>query len=190
MSNKKKKYYKLPTCDVSYVKRFFAYLVDYYVGLLCCSFPIVMANGILNQSDHMQMNLFLFDGITFYIIGIISLVVGYWFYIYIPMFVWKGQTLGKRMFHFKMLRCDGKEITWKELWIRYFIGFTLIEESFLPSSSIVRQMLTKLTGFNFVDTFIYLGLGISIVSCIIMLFSKNRQMLHDRFANTLVVQDY
>ena len=187
----KKKAIKKPKCDVGNFKRMFAYLIDYYFGLLLCSFPIIIANGIINQSDKMQMNLFFFDDQPglFYAMAIISLLVGYFYYIHIPLHVWKGQTVGKRLFHFKIIKKDGNEVDLKTLLLRYGIGFTLVEGSLISTSAIVRQTITFATGINFVDPLMKIGVYISLASCVLVFVTKNRQMLHDLIAQTLVTSD-
>lgn len=176
-----------PQANVGFFKRFFAYLLDFYLGMLLCSLPIVLANGILNQSDKMQMNLFYFDGVTFYIVAAVSLLLGFWYYVYIPCSVWKGQTLAKHLFHFKIVKMDGEDVDLKSLFLRQIIGMFIIEGSVVAASSLLRQIMTYATSMNFIDPLIYVGFAITILSAIMMIFGKNRRMLHDIIGTTMVV---
>lgn len=176
-----------PQANVGFFKRFFAYLLDFYIGMLLCSLPIVLANGILNQSEKMQMNLFYFEGMTFYIVAALSLLMGFWYYVYIPCKVWKGQTLAKHLFHFKIVKMDGSDVDLKSLFLRQVIGMFIIEGSVIAASSLLRQIMTYVTTINFVDPLIYAGLVITVLSAIMMIFGKNRRMLHDFIGTTMVV---
>lgn len=187
----KKKIVKIPKCDVGNFKRFFAYLLDYYLGLLLCSLPIVLANGIINQSEKMQMNLFFFDNqpMLLYFVAIVSLLLGYYYYIHIPLKVWKGQTVAKRLFHFKIVKKDGNEVDLKTLILRYVVGFTIVEGSLISCSSILRQLLTYVTKINFVDSLMQIGTYVSLASCLLVFVTKNRKMLHDFIAGTIVTDE-
>lgn len=176
-----------PQANVGFFKRFFAYLLDFYIGMLLCSLPIVLANGILNQSEKMQMNLFYFEGTTFYVVAALSLLMGFWYYVYIPCKVWKGQTLAKHLFHFKIVKMDGSDVDLKALCLRQIVGMFVIEGSVIAASSLLRQIMTYITTINFVDPLIYVGLAITILSAIMMIFGKNRRMLHDFIGTTMVV---
>lgn len=183
-------YKKTPTFEYAgFIKRFCGYLIDFYIGMLLCSLPIVLGNGIINQSEKMQMNLFFFEGTTFYIIAALSLLIGFWYYVYIPLKVWKGQTLAKRMLHLKIVKVDGENVDMKALFLRQVVGMFLVEGAVIACSSLLRQMLTYITAINFVDSFIYIGFGISIVSILLMVFSRKRRMIHDFIGTTMVIQN-
>lgn len=189
----KKKYTRLPICDVGVLKRFFAYLGDYYIGLLLCSLPIVLGNGLINQDETMQMNLFFFDEqpLVLVIIAVLSLLIGYVYYVHIPYRIWNGQTLAKRLLHFKIVQMNGEALKRKHLLLRHGVGMLLIEGSVISCTSVLRQLLTYFSGINLIDPWIYAGLAITIASCIFMLINKNHRMLHDYIANTMVTsEDY
>lgn len=174
--------------SVGMVKRFVAYLVDFYFGMLLCSLPIVLGNGILNGSEKMQMNLFFFQGAHFYIIGFLSLFIGYLYYVYIPKYIWKGQTVAKHWMHIKIVKMNGEEVDGKALFLRQIVGMFVIEGAVISCSTLLRQMLTYSTSINFVDMFIYISLGITVLSSMVMVFTTNRRMLHDFIGTTRVIQ--
>lgn len=176
-----------PQANVGLFKRFFAYLLDFYLGMLLCAFPIVLANGLINQSEKMQMNLFYFEGVTFYFIAACSLLVGFWYYVYIPWHIWKGQTFAKHLLHFKIVKLDGSDVDFKALCLRQIIGMFLVEGSVIAASSLLRQILTYVTSINFVDPLIYIGLAITICSSLVMVFGKKKRMFHDFIGTTMVV---
>lgn len=173
---------------VGLMKRFFAYLVDFYFGMLLCSLPIVLCNGILNGSEKMQMNLFFFEGATFYMIGFLSLLVGYLYYVYIPKHVWIGQTVAKHLMHIKIVKMNGEDVDSKDLFLRQIVGMFIIEGAVVSCSTLIRQMLTYCTSINFIDPFIYIGLGITVISSILMVCNKKHRMLHDYIGTTRVIQ--
>lgn len=173
---------------VGMIKRFLAYLLDFYFGMLLCSLPIVLGNGILNGSEKMQMNLYFFDGATFYIVGLLSLLVGWLYYVYVPEHVWKGQTVAKHLMHIKIVKMNGEEVDGKTLFLRQIVGMFIVEGAVVSCSTIIRQMLTYSTSINFVDTFIYIGFGITLISSVLMMLTKKRRMLHDFIGTTKVIQ--
>lgn len=186
MVMKKKK--SLPVNNVSLIKRFFAYLLDYYFGLLLCSLPIVLANGIVNQSDVMQTNLYLFadQPKVLYLVAIFSLILGYFYYVHIPLHVWRGQTVAKRMLHFKIVKDNGDPVDFKALFLRYILGMMLIEGSLICCTSIFTQLLSYSFSIDFMKPWNTVGMIITILSIVWMLFNPQHKMFHDYIAKTIV----
>ncbi|MCI5773412.1 MAG: RDD family protein [Erysipelotrichaceae bacterium] len=171
-------------------KRFFAYLLDYYLGLLLCSLPIVLANGIINHDERMQMNLYFFDNdpIVLFAVAIISLLFGYFYYLYIPVKKWKGQTLGKRLLKIKIIKIDNDDVDFKSMILRQVLGIFLIEGSIISCSSVLRQLATFITNINFVDLGMNIGIVITSISCLMIFVTRKRSMIHDLIAKTYVVE--
>ncbi|MEE6450342.1 RDD family protein [Gottfriedia acidiceleris] len=96
------------------------------------------------------------------LLSIISVIL---FYILIPTFVWKGQTVGKRWLNIAVVKNDDQEVNLKTMTIR---------EIFFILGYIKIQYLSLVVGFvAFIDPF--------------FIFSSERKTLHDLIAKTKVI---
>ncbi|HIU04148.1 MAG TPA: RDD family protein [Candidatus Coprousia avicola] len=166
-------------------RRFFAYLIDWYVGALCTAIPISI---IAYQTTGDMANQYLTDfpspfGI---VAGVLALLFAFAYYIGIPLFVWRGQTPGKRLCGIKIVRFDGAPVDFGHLALRQIVGVTIIEGIIANASAIWHQMLTIATGINFVHPLMYVGFAVTLVSCIMILVRKDHRCLHDFIGDTKV----
>lgn len=166
-------------------RRFFAYLIDWYVGALCTAIPISI---IAYQTTGDMTNQYLTDfpspfGI---VAGVLALLFAFAYYIAIPLFVWRGQTPGKRLCGIKIVRFDGAPVDFGHLALRQIVGVTIIEGIIANASAIWHQMLTIATGINFVHPLMYVGFAVTLVSCIMILVRKDHRCLHDFIGDTKV----
>ena len=104
----------------------------------------------------------------------------------VPAAVWKGQTLGKRWLHIKIVGADGGEATPGMLARRQLLGIILVEGSLVSASTIWHQLVTILTGVNVVTALMYAGMAVSLVSAVLTLAGR-RRAIHDRISGTVVV---
>lgn len=166
-------------------RRFFAYLIDWYVGALCTAIPISI---VAHQTTGDLTNQYLVDyphpfGI---VAGVLALLFAFAYYIAIPLFVWRGQTPGKRLCGIKIVQEDGSPVALPNLALRQIVGVTIIEGVIANASSIWHQMLTIVTGINFVHPLMYVGFAITLVSCFMILIRKDHRCLHDFIGGTRV----
>ncbi|WP_165346802.1 RDD family protein [Gottfriedia acidiceleris] len=96
------------------------------------------------------------------LLSIISVII---FYILIPTFVWKGQTLGKRWLKIAIVKNNDQEVNLKTMIIREI--FFLLGYIKIPYFSLVVGFVA------FVDPF--------------FIFSADRRTLHDLIAKTKVI---
>lgn len=166
-------------------RRFFAYLIDWYVGALCTAIPISI---IAYQTTGDMANQYLTDfPFPFGIVaGVLALLFAFAYYIGIPLFVWRGQTPGKRLCGIKIVRFDGAPVDFGHLALRQIVGVTIIEGIIANASAIWHQMLTIATGINFVHPLMYVGFAVTLVSCIMILVRKDHRCLHDFIGDTKV----
>ena len=166
-------------------RRFFAYLIDWYVGALCTAIPISFA---AYQTSGDITNQYLTDlpapiGI---ITGACALLFAFAYYILVPLFVWRGQTPGKRLCGVMIVQTDGSPVTLPCLALRQIVGVTIIEGVIANASGIWHQMLSIATGINFVHPLMYVGFAFTLVSCIMILVRKDHRCIHDFIAGTKV----
>lgn len=168
-------------------RRFGAYLIDWYLGGLATALPISMVSMKLFQTVQNQ-NILSFPASYGIAAGAAGLAAALFYYVFIPTFVWKGQTPGKRLVKIRIVSADGNEVTLPKLMIRQILGIIVAEGGLVTASALWHQLATILTGTDFVKPLMYIGMGISILSSIITLFGDHRA-IHDRIGRTLVVSD-
>jgi len=104
------------------VIRFVAYLIDWLLGLLVSAFPLVIIIGSVTGSTDVSDNLLSISFPWNIIGGLLAILFGFGYYVLIPWKVWKGQTPGKRMLNIVILTEKYKEVTFKALVMRQFVG--------------------------------------------------------------------
>lgn len=165
-------------------RRFFAYLIDWYLGGLATAFPVAMLSMSHFQSVTNQ-NIMAFPSPYNLAAGVLGILCGILYYFAVPAFVWSGQTLGKRWMKLEIVSGDGSQVSVKQLFLRQCIGMILVEGSLVSASALLHQLLTVLTGIDFVKPLTYVGMALSIGSAVLILVKENRA-LHDYMANTRV----
>lgn len=181
------------TCDVTNGKRFFAYVIDWFLGSLFTMLPMcLMWLMLTNDMDRMAgVNVMYIAGqvsySSAYLAGLISTLFALFYYVYVPWKIYPGQTVGKRSMGFKIVKTNDDEVTLKTLLLRQVIGIILIEGSLYTVSGILHSILSLATNINFITILMYVGLVISIMSGFVILKIESRRMLHDYIADTKVI---
>jgi len=173
--------------DVPIWKRFIAYMVDWYLGSIFTSLPMVMIYMKVTNTQNLNTNLFQYPKQYVLLAGGMGLLFGLFYYLIVPLNIWKGQTLGKRWCHFKIVKMEGNNVMFKELFLRQVIGIFLIEGSLIFPSNLFHQILSFLINVNLITPLNYLGIAISIISALFVLFRKDHKAIHDLIANTRVI---
>ena len=171
--------------DAGMTRRFIAYLIDWYVGALATALPISMvAMKLYGTVKNQQIMEFAAPmGMVAGAMGLLCAVLYYWV---VPAAVWKGQTLGKRWLHIKIVGADGGEATPGMLARRQLLGIIVVEGSLVSASTIWHQMATMATGINLVTPLMYAGIAVSLVSAIMVLFGGHRA-IHDYLGGSRVI---
>lgn len=169
------------------MRRFIAYLVDWYVGALVVSFPIGLFSQKLFGTAN-NLNLLKFPESYGVIAGILSMICGLLYFVVVPTWIWKGQTLGKHILHLKIVGNNNDDINLKTMLIREVLVIMLFEERMYNISTILQQLFTLLTHIQVVRAVVTIFWVITIVSALLVVLSKNAQSLHDRIAHTIVVR--
>ena len=120
------------------------------------------------------------------ILGILFIVEIVYFCV-IPRYVFKGQTIGKKILKIKIINNNGSETTFMNLLRRDLLGVVIVEGSFVPLSNYIRNVLMPYVGRVPVQYLVYLFTIISLVSVSLLVFKKNGRMFHDYIGGTKVV---
>ena len=171
--------------DIGWIRRILSYAFDWYIGGMIASLPVIVIYMMLHQdATYIPQNLSIFHGPYNIIAGSLSFIVASGYYVLVPMFVFKGQTLGKKIFHLKIIANNYDEVTNKQLFIRQFIMILLVEGSVFTSSNMLHQLLQVVTGLNIPKYYAYFGIFMTLISVILMIVLKSIRPLHDLFADT------
>lgn len=166
-------------------RRFFAYLIDWYVGGLAVALPVSSVSMKLFGTVTNQ-NIMSFGTPYSLIAGGLGLLAAFLYYAAVPMFCWKGQTLGKRWLKIRIVGKGGEDASLGNLFLRQLIGIILVEGSLVSASTILHQVLSVLTGQNLVTVLMYAGMAVSIVSAVMVLI-KDHRAIHDYIGGTKVI---
>ena len=112
---------------VSNIRRFFGYLMDFMLANIFCVIPLVIIQASLTGSTNTTQIL---AGIPLhwaYIITFFVFLFYTFYYVYIPLKIWPGQTPAKRLLNYKIVMMDNSKATAKALFMRNVIGMTFLE---------------------------------------------------------------
>ena len=98
-----------------------------------------------------------------------------------PLILGNGQTLGKKIFGIALIRQDGVKLNTMQLFARTLLGkFTI--ETMLP----VYMLVMVFFNIMGLDGLMIIA-GIWIAQLILLVVTRNNQLLHDLLAGTVVV---
>ena len=147
-------------CDIKLAsngKRFGAFLIDSFIQCIMIYINFRIAYSILiDPTTHILVRMF--DSFLFFCI-LFSLLTIFISFI-IPIFIWNGQTIGKRILNIKVVSNNGQELEKVKL-----LGRILI--------------------FNLSSSMFY-GIPL-IISGVLILSNENKETLHDKILNTIVI---
>ena len=117
------------TVDVPVIKRFGAYAVDWALGGIVTGAPAVLLYAAVTRRTDFYSDLYVFEALGYpmwwgMLTGVLCILAGLFYYVYVPAKVLPGQTLGKRLFGLEIRRLDGSLPTLGNLFVRYgLVGF-------------------------------------------------------------------
>ena len=177
---------------VKFSKRLIAYVIDWVLGGIITGLPAVFIYAGVTKRTDMFSDLYVFPSLGYssfwsYLAGILCIVFGLIYFVYIPYKKYPGQTIGKRLMKLKIARIDGKELDLKTLFIRQVCGLMLLEGVSTIVTTYLRQLITLATGF-YVDTYLMIvGYAITIVSTVLVFNTPSARSIHDYLAQTTVL---
>ncbi len=177
--------------NVGFLRRFISYMIDWYIGGMLTSLPIILTYTSMNSSNigNIEQNINIFEYPLNIIIGLASFMVAALYYVYVPMFINNGQTLGKKIMKLRIVSNDYNEASKKQLFIRQFVIILLLEGSLYTSSNMLHQVLNEVTGANVVSIYNIIGIAITAFSALLVVIFKSRRALHDIITSTRVVEE-
>ncbi|MEG0275815.1 MAG: RDD family protein [Coprobacillus sp.] len=187
---KKKKKQVLSKMDIIEIRarRFAALVIDWYLTNMLAVIPITF---YFRGGDYLKPHMFELQEYSFYIgllLGLYAIVVGIIYYTVIPTFVWKGQTLGKKLCKVKVVQEDETDITYKTMFIREMLGATLLEGGIVMTAAYLRKLLPLFNLAQFVTPLQYIAYALTLLSIAYAYFKPKSQAFHDKVAKTIVIK--
>ena len=188
----KKTFFDHRKCDVDHMHRFTAYLIDWFVGGLCMNLPILLLwlfntkdidsatnMSLLKFSDKLGMNMAL-------VAAGLGILASLFYFVYVPWKITPGQTLGKKIMHFKVVRTNGDEVGLGRWIVREVVGIMILEGVVYHVSGLWKEALDLITGLNFSGILMWEGIIVTVASGLISMFFRSHRMIHDYLADTKV----
>ena len=170
------------------IKRLLAYIIDWYLIMFLMN-SLLVAIDVYKKGSLISnvVPISVFDkNEQLVILGILFIVEIVYFCV-IPRYVFKGQTIGKKILKIKIINNNGSETTFMNLLRRDLLGVVIVEGSFVPLSNYIRNVLMPYVGRVPVQYLVYLFTIVSLVSVSLLVFEKNGRMFHDYIGGTKVV---
>lgn len=146
----------------------------------CCGFTKIVWNNVKTKFIKNSTTLWIYC-------GIIGVIFALFYYIYIPFFIYKGQTVGKRICKVKIIQNNNQEVSLKSLVLRQGLGMIVIEGVFVSASALWHQLVSLCIHVNIVSMMMYVGFVVGGISTLMIIFTKEHRAIHDYIGNTKVV---
>lgn len=169
-------------------RRFAAMIVDWYITSMIAAIPVTFyfnKEGYIDTTDFQLAN---YDLNVAIFLGMFAILTGIIYYVVTPMFIFKGQTLGKKLFKIKVVKQDNSEVDAKTILIREVLGSTLFEGGIVTTAIYLRQLVQLFVPFNIFKPWTYLAYIITIISIGIAYFNKDSLTIHDKIAKTILIK--
>ena len=177
---------KLKKSSVNSFYRGVAYLIDWYVATMFAGIPIVLIGSIVNHTTSVSQDLSKIPAPYNILVALLAIVFYLGYFVILELYVYKGQTFGKRIMKLKVVKNDESDVDFKTILMREGLGI-IVEGYIANSSSYLRQLIQIVTGIPIMDMAVYVFGIISAVSILMGMASPSRKMIHDRIANTHIM---
>ena len=174
--------------DLNFFKRLISYAIDWYLGGVVASLPIIIVYMIRNNEVAIvPMNLNAFANPDNLIAGGMSFMVAICYYALVPAYVWPGQTIGKKIVNLKIVASDYGNVSVKQIFVRQILAILIVEGSVYGASNTFHQLISIMLKVNITGIYGCIGLGITILSVVLTLIFKSKRAFHDLMAGTMIV---
>lgn len=170
------------------VKRFFALLIDWYLTNLLVAMPITL---YLRKGEYLQPDMFDYSSYPLHVgllLILFGIFIGIFYFILIPLYVFDGQTLGKKLCKIKITTTDHSPLRLSTMIKRELIGATLLEGGLILIAIQARKLFLILGYSTLFTQLKYLSFILTIASIIYAYFNPLTQTFHDKLANTMIVK--
>lgn len=174
--------------DVGMIKRCLAYIIDWYIGGILSSIPIFIIYQLTIKTEIvLATSLFILPKQYWLIAGILVLCIAFLYYVIVPAYLWKGQTLGKKLLKIQIVHDDYSEVTFKTLCKRQILYMFLIEGRVIMPSTTFHEMISLLLNYNVIFLCSSICYSITFISLFITVQLNSHKAIHDIFSHTKVM---
>ena len=174
---------------MGFLRRSVAYIIDWYIGGVLASLPLIIIYMINNDNvTIIPQNIEIFKYPLNIIVGLLSFMVAVFYYVLVPMYIYEGQTLGKKIASLKIMSNDNLKASRRQVFIRQFVVILLLEGSLFTSSNMLHQVLNVFSGVKITTIYSRIGLFITAISIILVILLKSRRAIHDVISGTRVIK--
>lgn len=167
-------------------RRIFAFLLDWYLGSAFSVIPVGLMWNMLTGEEAVNTDLTLFESPYGWIAGILGLVFGAVYFYAVPMWGWKGQTLGKKLMKLQIIGEDNQPLSAGRLAVRQLAGVMILEGAFMLTGQYAAQMIAMLTFGAARRVLNYLLFGVFLIS--VWMVYREGKAAHDYWAHSKVVE--
>lgn len=169
------------------MRRFFALIIDWYLSSMIFSIPITfyLQKGKILTAE--MFNLASYPMTVGLLLGLFGILVGFIYHVIIPTYVWKGQTIGKKLCKIKVCDEYGQDVSFQTLFKREMLVATILEGGLIISGTYLRKLLFVFGFQTYYKPVMYLAYAITIASIGYAYFNPLSQSFHDRIAKTTVI---
>lgn len=164
------------------VKRGIAFMVDWYLSGVLISLPVLTI--LQNQNKEPVLELRSLSFVWALLAAVLSLTIALLYYVAI-VWKWNGQTIGKRTMGLRIYEEGKDKISLRAIWKRQVLGLMFVEGSLVSVTPLIWQVVFY-NNVSYQQYLTWAYYGISILSVILLIVSKNKKSIHDYIAHTVV----
>lgn len=170
------------------VRRFVALFIDWYLASALAAIPITFYYRGTNTISPSDFKIASYPIESAIFICLFAIVIGILYFCVIPLFVFKGQTLGKKIMKIKIVQMNYEDVTFKNIFMREIVGATFLEGGIILMATYVRQLVQLFLPFDILQIWSTVALIITFISIIYAYFKIETRMFHDLIGNTIIVK--
>lgn len=167
-------------------RRVFAFLLDWYLGSAVSAVPVGLMWNMLTGEEVINTDLALFEKPYGWMAGMLGLLFGAAYYYLLPLWGWKGQTLGKKLMKLKIVGEDNQPLPAGRLAVRQLVGVMFLEGAFMLTGQYAVWMFSMLTVGAAGRMLNYLLFGVFLISA--WLAFREGKAAHDIWVHSKVVE--
>ena len=173
--------------QVGVILRGVAWVFDWYLCGVFAAVPISVLWMNINPDLPIQNGLNQFSNPYSYIAGIIAIIVCIFYYVIIPHYCWKGQTIAKKTLNIKIVKNDGTDVTFIDIFKRQILCLFFIDAYLTASTLFISQMIGLLFNNQLSQYFEYYLIIMTLISVGLVIFSRKKLSIHDLLSKTKVI---
>jgi len=166
--------------------RFGAYFIDLNIQNVILALVVLLMYVLAYQNRGSYVNLVNINALpsswqvpTY----ILSYLIIFSYNVFIPYFLYEGQTFGKKLIGIKIVKSNGEKASLKDYILRYFATLPETTSHYTVNGLIFAAFMTNPTATMLNN----IGLSISALSILIAMIQRERRSIHDFLSNTKVI---